>query len=45
MIAIDLSKQLALDPKVIHQINLTGKLNQRGGATIFSNTEEVKYII
>ena len=47
MIAIDLSKQQALvdDPKVIHQINFTGNLNQRGGATMFFIIEEAKETI
>ena len=37
MITIDLSKQQALDadPKAIQQINFTGNLKQRGGATMF----------
>ena len=47
MIAIDLSKQQALvdDPKVIQQINFTGNLNQRGGATMFFIIEEAKETI
>ena len=42
MIAIDLSKQLALDanPKTIQQINLTGNLEQQ--AIIFFIIEEAK---
>ena len=42
MIAIDLSKQQALDadPKAIQQINFTGNLEER--STIFFNFEETK---
>ena len=45
MIAIDLSKQQALDadPKAIQQISFTGNLAQQ--ATIFSIIEEVKETI
>ena len=41
MIAIDLRKQLKLvaDPEAIQQINFTGNLSQRGGATVFFITE------
>ena len=44
MKTIDLSKQLALDatPKAIQQINFTGNLSQRGGATIASLLKKQK---
>ena len=47
MIAIDLSKQqvLHVDPKAIQQINFTGNLNWRGGATMFFIIEEAKEAI
>ena len=32
MIAVDLSKQQALDPKAIQQINFTGNLTREGNA-------------
>ena len=37
MIALDVSKQQALDPdpKVIHQINFTAKLDREGNTTMF----------
>ena len=44
--AIDFGeKALDVDSKAMQQINLTGILNQRGGATIFSNIEETKKTI
>ena len=45
MIAIDLSKQQALDtdPKAIQQINFTGNLEQYG--TIFFIIEQAKEIV
>ena len=44
MIGIDLSKQQAFeaDPKVIQQTNVTGNLDQAGGATMFFIIEETK---
>ena len=44
IMAIDLSKKQALDaaPKAIQQINFTGNLSQRGGATVFFIIEETK---
>ena len=44
MITINLSKQQALqaDPKAIQQINFTGNLNNRAGATIFFIIQEAK---
>ena len=47
MIAIDLSQQQALDadPKAIQQINFTGNLNRREGATMFFIIEEAKKTI
>ena len=47
MIAIDLSKKQVLDaePKAIQQINFTGNLEQRGGASIFFIIEKTKEII
>ena len=46
MIAVDLSKQLALDadPKAIQQINFTGNLAREGSAntTMFFIIEEAK---
>ena len=41
---MDLSKLLALDanPKAIQQINFTGNLSQRGGATITSLLKKQK---
>ena len=47
IIAIDSSKQKALDadPKAIQQINFTGNLDQREGATTFFIIEEAKEIV
>ena len=44
MIAIDLSKQEALDPdpKAIQQINFAANLDRRGNTTMFFIIEEVK---
>ena len=44
MIAIDLSKQQALDPdpRAIQQINFTGNLDRAGNTTIVLIIEEVK---
>ena len=44
IIAIDLSKQLALDgdPKAIQRIKFTRNSNQGGGATMFFTIEETK---
>ena len=47
MIAIDLSKQQALDPdpKKIQQINFTANLDRDGDATMFFIIEEAKETI
>ena len=45
MMAIDLSKKQALDAAAIQQINFTGNLRQRGGATVFFIIEETKEAI
>ena len=44
MIAIDLTTQQALDadPKAIRQINFTGNLNRKEGASMFLINEEAK---
>ena len=44
MIAIDLSKQLALDadPRAIQQSNFTANLDRTGNTTVFFITEEAK---
>ena len=44
MIAIDLSKQEALDPypRVIQQINFTANLDRSGNTTMFFIIEEAK---
>ena len=44
MIAVDLSKQLALDadPKAIQQINFTANLNSTGNTRIYFILEEAK---
>ena len=44
MIAIDLSKQLALDadPRAIQQINFTANLDRAGNTTMFVIIEEAK---
>ena len=44
MIAIDLSKQLALDvdPRAIQQINFTVNLDRNGNTTMFFIIEKVK---
>ena len=46
IIVIDLSKQQALDanPKVIQQIDITGNLNSKAGATMFFIIEEAEEI-
>ena len=47
MMAINLSKKQVLDAarKAIQQINFTGNLSQRGGATVFFIIEETKETI
>ena len=47
MVAINLSKQKALDadPKVIQQINFTGKLDRGGQTTMYFIIEETKETI
>ena len=44
MIAIDLSKQLALDadPRAIQQINFAANLDRAGNTTVFFIIEEAK---
>ena len=44
MIALDLSKQKALDPipKAMQQINFTGNLDRAGNTTMFFIIEEAK---
>ena len=44
MIAIDLTTQQTLDadPKAIQQINFTGNLNRKEGASMFLINEEAK---
>ena len=41
-IAIDINKQLALDPRAIQQINFTANLEMENGATMFFIIEEAK---
>ena len=42
LIAIDLSKQQALDPRAIQQINFTANLERANGATMFFIIEQAK---
>ena len=42
LIAIDLSKQQALDPRAIQQINFTANLERANGATMFFIKEQAK---
>ena len=42
LIAIELSKQQALDPRAIQQINFTANLERANGATMFFIIEQAK---